>query len=532
MNLSEKLVQLGLSKNVARVYEALIELGQSKASAIIKQTGLHRNIVYESLDELTQRKLAFKSSKGNVALFQLSDANSLVSQAQSQLSLAQEVTQHINSTRDRANSEIKIYEGISGLRAHRDRVFEEIGENPDGDELLVLGENAESEDMLYESFWKDDDEKRADKKIPLRILYSHGNKEVMKQVDESPYSQARFLPQEIQNPTMVDIWKDNIGIMTYDNDPLLISIKNQKLASSFREYFETLWNKDTQVLRGEEGIKQVMEESLEYKHNWFIGGNGGIHRVMPEYWADYNKRRIEKSVWWHDLVDQDTRMPGIQHLSPGTKDDERFYEFKWLPEDVSSPSVMFLYGHTVANITWEADGGPIAFVIENQEVFNSYHKYFEYLWNQDTNVVSGLKNMQNLFYRKMRAMKKGEKYHVLWASWGEEPAATELKKWFTHFHNERIQRQVGVELLLFEENRSTIENEIRVARDGGDSYSHIRYVQEEGYGSPMQVSIYPDSVILFYWGDGSNSRAIEITTPGIRDAMLAYFHGVWAGAAA
>lgn len=530
MNLSEKLVQLGLSKNVAHVYEALIELGQTKAAAIIKATGLHRNIVYEALDELTNRKLAFKSTKGGVALFQLSDANSLVSQAQSQLSLAQEVTQHINASRDRSQNEIKIYEGVSGLRAHRDRVFEEIGEYPNTDELLVLGENAEAEVQLYDSFWRDDDRKRIQKKIPLRILYSLGNREFLEDANTLPYTDARFLPQEIKNPIMVDIWKDNIGIMTYDNDPFIISIKNKKLAASFREYFESLWNQDTQVLRGEEGIKNIMEESLTHKHNWFIGGNSGFERVMPEYWQDYNKRRIANGTWWHDLVDSTTYVSDAQELEPGVHDEERFYEFKWLPEDVASPSVIFMYGHTVANITWEADGGPIAFVIENQDVFESYHKYFEYLWNQDTSVVSGLEHVQKLFYRKMESMQPGETYHVLWGSWGKNTQKNGIKEWFTEYHTKRLSRQVKLELLMFEENRKTIEEEIRVAGDADHTFSAIRYVQEKAYDSPMQINVYPDSVIILYWGDGSNSRAIEIKTPEIREAMLAYFYGVWAAA--
>lgn len=529
MDLSEKLVQLGLSKNVATVYEALVKLGQCKASAVIKDTGLHRNIVYEALDELVQRHLAFKSTKGNVSLFQLSDADSLVAQAQSQLSLAQEVTKHINASRDRAHNEVKIYEGISGLRAHRDRVFEEIGDNPQNDELLVLGENAESEALLYEGFWKDDDLKRVDKKIPLRILHSHGSKSVMQKVDKNPFTETRALPQDIQNPTMVDIWKDSIGIMTYDSDPFLISIKNHKLADSFREYFETLWNKDTQVLRGEEGIKHVMEESLEYKHNWYIGGNGGLGRVMPEYWQDYNQRRIENGTWWHDLVDRGNYLEGIQELPPGVADEDRFYEFKWLPEDVASPSVIFMYGHTVANITWEADGGPIAFVTSNQDVFESYHRYFQYLWNQDTHVVSGLTNVQKLFYRKTEEMRAGETYHVLWGTYGEE-TQQEMQEWFVEYHHTRLLKKLRLQLLMFDEDRETVQEEMRLAGDGDLELTELRFVSQSNYGSPMQINVYPRSVVLFYWGDGTNSRAVEIHNQGIRDAMLAYFQGVWSTA--
>lgn len=524
-DLSQKLVQLGFSKNQSTVYEALIALGQCKASAVIKKTGLHRNIVYEALDYLVERKLVFKTSKGGVALFQLSDANSLVSTAQSQLSLAEEVSQHINASRDRSENEVKIYEGMSGLRAHRDRVFEEIGEDPDGDELLVLGENAESEDRLYDEFWKDDDARRAKKKIPLRILYSQGNRETMKQVGASPYTAARFLPQEIQNPTMIDIWKDSIGIMTYDAEPFLISIKNKKLAASFREYFENLWNQDTQIYRGVEAVQQVMEQSLEHSDNWFIGGNGGMARVMPEYWEDYNSRRIEKKVRWHDLVDAHMQLPGLNYENPGEWNTEGNFEFKWLPEDVSSPSVIFMFGNTVANIIWEAEDGPVAFVIENDEVFNSYRKYFDLLWNQDVSVVTGLESVQEFFYKKMRGLTKGDTYKVYGATWGFE-TRDEMQKWFVEYHKERLQRGVRLQILSPEENVEEIEREMRMAGDTQLQWSEIGSMGDARV-TPMQFNIFSDSVTIFHFADGEEALAIDIKKKSIRDAMDLYFESQW-----
>lgn len=51
-DLEKQLQKLGFSDNEAKVYLALLEIGFTTTGAVIKKTGLHRNIVYETLDKL------------------------------------------------------------------------------------------------------------------------------------------------------------------------------------------------------------------------------------------------------------------------------------------------------------------------------------------------------------------------------------------------------------------------------------------------------------------------------------------------
>src|SRR3990167_10333976 len=49
---------LGLKKKEARVYLALLELGQVGSSKIIQRTGLHGQFVYQALEGLEEKGLA------------------------------------------------------------------------------------------------------------------------------------------------------------------------------------------------------------------------------------------------------------------------------------------------------------------------------------------------------------------------------------------------------------------------------------------------------------------------------------------
>ena len=57
ISITKQLEALGFYKNEAKVYLALLELGFCTTGPLIKKTGLHRNIVYESLDKLISHGL-------------------------------------------------------------------------------------------------------------------------------------------------------------------------------------------------------------------------------------------------------------------------------------------------------------------------------------------------------------------------------------------------------------------------------------------------------------------------------------------
>ena len=51
------LEKLGLNKNEAKVYLALIYKGQATAQELVKSVGVHRNIVYDNLEKLIDKGL-------------------------------------------------------------------------------------------------------------------------------------------------------------------------------------------------------------------------------------------------------------------------------------------------------------------------------------------------------------------------------------------------------------------------------------------------------------------------------------------
>ncbi len=126
-----------------------------------------------------------------------------------------------------------------------------------------------------------------------------------------------------------------------------------------------------EVYRGEEGIKTLFEDMLNYKENRFLGRRWYVLEQMPLFWIHYNRRRIKDKVTWYNLS---------LHDAPKFPKEE-FMKVKVLPEEFSgSPSIIWIFGNKVAHVNWGEN--LFAFVMESKEIADNYKKYHKYLWDK------------------------------------------------------------------------------------------------------------------------------------------------------
>lgn len=130
---------------------------------------------------------------------------------------------------------------------------------------------------------------------------------------------------------------------------------------------------EAEIYRGKEGVKTLIDDTLNYKEVLFIGGGGFVTDKFPLYWVGYNKKRIKLGIRWKTVSIQEMRG------KPITK--EKLIEAKFLPKELTGPpNVIWIYGNKVANILWLET--PLAFVVNDKEMAESYRKYFYFLWNK------------------------------------------------------------------------------------------------------------------------------------------------------
>ncbi len=137
-----------------------------------------------------------------------------------------------------------------------------------------------------------------------------------------------------------------------------------------------------EVYRGNEAIKSLLDEILEYKESFWLGGNSfEEYKAVPQnlqiWFEHWMKKRVEKKHLMHDLVDYGTWLKGLE---PGKiqKHKKEFYKYCHLPKDLKSPMVVIIFGNKVAQILWGKQS--FAFVLESEKIKESFMKYFKHFW--------------------------------------------------------------------------------------------------------------------------------------------------------
>lgn len=135
-----------------------------------------------------------------------------------------------------------------------------------------------------------------------------------------------------------------------------------------------------EVYRGNDALKALLNEALEYDASYWIGGNSGVETCTEEmrlWFKRWTKKRVEKKHVMHDLVDHGT---WLEDFPPGKIENHKkhYYKYYQLPKDLKSPMVMVMFGNKVLQILWSKQS--FAFVLESEELHESFMKYFNYFW--------------------------------------------------------------------------------------------------------------------------------------------------------
>ncbi|MEK6908760.1 MAG: helix-turn-helix domain-containing protein [Nanoarchaeota archaeon] len=200
--------------------------------------------------------------------------------------------------------------------------------------------------------------------IERRNIYDILNKLIEKGLVSYVYENKRRLFQ-ISSPDKIISYmeekKDNLEKTTQEikkNIPLLMDKFKLKRPSIGAEIF-----------RGYEGVKAILEDMLNYNKIYWIGSGRYIPKKFPNFFENWNKRRIQKKVMLSNL---------LRYELKGETKQMSLEEMRFLPKEFSAnPIVICIYGDKVVNFLFGKD--IFAFLIESKELAHNYLIYHKYL---------------------------------------------------------------------------------------------------------------------------------------------------------
>ena len=243
----EILEKIGLSKAEVTIYLALLELGSVQSGRIVKETGLRKSTVYETVGRLQEKGLVSYAIKDSQKYFQAAHPDKLLDFVQEKkMELEKnekEVADIIPKLRTgldvlRPQAEAHVYSGTDGFKAMRRDVLRHAK-----GEFLLLGAISRESEVLP-GFFEDWNKQRQKLKIRLRALHKEATrgKEMTRQKFMGKYFETRFLPEQIESPAVINIYGDRVVNVIWKNDfPVCFMLINRELANTYRQYFEYLW---------------------------------------------------------------------------------------------------------------------------------------------------------------------------------------------------------------------------------------------------------------------------------------------------
>ncbi|MEM3399937.1 MAG: helix-turn-helix domain-containing protein [Candidatus Micrarchaeia archaeon] len=230
----EELVSTGLTKNEAEVYIALNEIGTADIKELVKKTGLHAPRVYENLNRLVAKGLAFTVFIKNKKRYRAASPDALLAIIEERKRKIEGILPLLIKKRSlsRYEQEVEVRSGDRDIRTALSEIVDYAGFRG---EILSFNENEFAREMPdYWMEWQ--------KHIRKMNV---GGKTIFEKEFAQPSIALLSKKTEIQGfPFHFIVCRDFVLLCFWDAEPhLAIALKDKATAEGFRGYFETVWNK-------------------------------------------------------------------------------------------------------------------------------------------------------------------------------------------------------------------------------------------------------------------------------------------------
>lgn len=242
--LHEELIQLGLSKEEAKVYLTVLELGGSFASTIAHKSNIPRVNCYYVLESLKDKGLITTNLRGNVKFFVAEPPQVFVNQVEEKFARAKKILPELLSITNTLAFKpiIRSYEGIEGIKTIFEQALEAKSE--------ILGyTNLEALGKLLPDYLPGYFQKLIKKRIKVRLLSpsTEQAKSFIKKFYPKNYPEELveilFVnPKEFAFENQISIYDNFVAIISLNPDELMgVLMQSGAYARTQKAIFNLSW---------------------------------------------------------------------------------------------------------------------------------------------------------------------------------------------------------------------------------------------------------------------------------------------------
>lgn len=233
----EKLMSFGFSKNEARIYLALLKLGTSPLSDVVRETGIHKTNVFHCMNKLITKGYVKYSLKGKIKVFEAASPEiiqTFIDEKQRQLTKMLPTLLGFYST-TKKKTDMQVQQGLKALKHSMNDLLQY--KKP----IYTIGSPKRAIELAKASL-EDFHKKRIRMKIPMHHIYDKDAVSRVKQLNKMEYTKARYSTKKTNNPFSINICGDVVLLKVWRKNGFVIKIKNKDVADGYRAHFDMMWD--------------------------------------------------------------------------------------------------------------------------------------------------------------------------------------------------------------------------------------------------------------------------------------------------
>ncbi len=240
------LTSAGLSEKEAIVYLDLQQNGESQTGKICERTRIPSSHIYPLLNNLLEKGLISYKLINNVKVFHASPPEALKNlfdEKEEKIKIEKnqllDFISNLNKFQPSSQrlNDFKYFQGIRGIKSLYTEI---INSWKQGEEYYIASAPLESFRKLEGFFVEVVHKKRIKDKVKLKILINQNSEKYATLRKNMPLTEVRYL--NINTKTEYGVLNEYFFMITYAEEPYGLLIKDANFASTYKVFFELLWN--------------------------------------------------------------------------------------------------------------------------------------------------------------------------------------------------------------------------------------------------------------------------------------------------
>ncbi len=242
-NLEKPLEKLGFSDKEAKIYLALLELGQGSVIDIAAKAGLKRTTVYNLLPEIVRKGLIKTGAKKKRRFFFIEDLQNLKDETEERLEVINSILPELRAIHNIIpyKPRITFYEGVGGMKElYQDTLDSLVA----GESLLSYTGLSEFYEYMPKEYENSYVAERVRRKIRIKIIvpaspaaanWKKTGIEALREVKIINNPEFRFNAD-------TEIYANKVALISYRENFMGVVIESKEINDMQRMAFELMWN--------------------------------------------------------------------------------------------------------------------------------------------------------------------------------------------------------------------------------------------------------------------------------------------------